>query len=143
MVLRPSVLLQNREIDPAEIEFVSGRPDHGAEADGAAVELAQRFDDAWRLWTPCARPGFGGMAQPVLFDKLIHPVEEAAIGGIAIGEVLSEIIGKVQHAILHRLQPAKQRQSLRGKLAEIDGVPAIGSGDQGQRRVGAARSTGV
>jgi len=42
-----------------------------------------------------ARLGFGRKAQPVLVNKLIHLVEEAAISGIAVVEVLAEIIGKL------------------------------------------------
>src|SRR5438552_7174639 len=54
-VQRLAVSVQHRNVDPAEIEAVTGGPDHRADAVGADIEASQRFADARRIGQ--RRPG--------------------------------------------------------------------------------------
>jgi len=129
IVLRPARGIQYREIDPAIVELVSSRPDDGAEAGTPHVDLAQRFTDLRRILTSCSGFGVSRNIHAAPRDKSVNPFQKIAVGCIAIVKASAKVTGKMQNAIAERLQSSEQRNSLRGEFAEVDRVPAIGSGD--------------
>src|SRR5262245_2144842 len=60
------------------------------------------------------------------------------VGGISIGEAISEVLGKLQRGPPISLQPTKEGDALFRELSKIDGMTAIGACDQWQGRIGSA-----
>ena len=52
------------------------------------------------------------------------------VGGIPVGDAVSEIVGKFQNFSVPRAQAAQQGDSLLGERTKIDGLATLGAGNE-------------
>jgi hypothetical protein len=137
-VLRLAAGTEQRKLEPAEVEAVSGRPNHRADTGVTQIELADRRRNAWRFRILRVGFRFVGTPNPFLTDITVDLVEKSLVSGVSIRQALFEIAGKMNDAFPNRLESAEKSHALCHELAEIDGVAAISSSDERQGGVGPA-----
>ena len=63
----------------------------------------------------------------------VGPLDEARIGGVAVGEAFGQIGREREHAVVRRADPSQQGHASGGEAAEVDGLAAMGAGDHRQQ----------
>jgi hypothetical protein len=83
-----SLSIQDREIDPVEVEPVAGCPNHGANASRAEINLPNWFGQTGRVRQNRMSGRVGRQVHAVMFDVGIDQIKKRAIGGISARQTI-------------------------------------------------------
>jgi hypothetical protein len=83
-----SLSIQDREIDPVEVEPIAGCPNHGANASRAEIKLPHWFRQTGRVRHNRMRGRVGRQVHAVTCDVGIDQIEKRAIGGISARQTI-------------------------------------------------------
>src|SRR6516225_3254320 len=122
--------IQNWQLDPTEVEGVSRCPDDRAQSAVASVEQPHGRRNAVRITKPGTCCWLRGQFHVVARYVFIHQIQERVVGRVPKSDTLAEIVGKFQNSPTPGAQSAKKGDPLFDENTKIDGMTAVGTGDE-------------
>ena len=129
-MLRSALGVEVADLEPAEVHRKAGRPDDRDDASLLQVERQHRIGDALRQGTEHLGLRLFRQVQTFALNIVISLVEQCEIIAVTCCDIAFQVVVERQRAIGKGASAAKQRDALRGKIAEIHGVAAIGATDR-------------
>ena len=126
----PACLVEGVDLQPAVVDPVAGGPDDRRDAVLAQVELEHGVRDPVGVRADDAGLRLGGQVEAVAGDVGVGLVEHRQVVGVAAGQVVAEVRGERQHAVVERSGHPEQCDALGGHEPEVHGVPAAGAADR-------------
>src|SRR4051812_1623927 len=93
-----AVRILHRYVDPAEIDAVTGGPDHRADTGAVEIEALQGFGNARWIGQPCPYLRLFGQIEAAQFDEAVDDVEEGGEDEVAGHHAFSKAGRDLDHA---------------------------------------------
>ena len=129
VVARLAAGLEAVHLQPAEVHPVARGPDDGGDAGGGQVEFAQRMGHALRIGQAPAGLGLLGQVQAVAADVVVGRIEHGQVVGVAVGDVLGQVVPEAHPAIGEGLGQPHQGDALVAQRTKVHGVAAARAAD--------------
>src|SRR5215469_2347970 len=124
---RVTICVRDRQLDQAEVEGVSSRPDYSGDAGGSQIQLGDLF-----LRIAVVKPGnsLGGSVESGLGDVVIDPAQRVQLELIHFGEGLSQVRSDGEPAVVaHSAYVPKQHNSVTSELMQVQALTAVLAGN--------------
>ena len=126
---RLAIAIEHIRFQPVESLAVPGGPDDVGDSRLGKIETAHRIDDAVRVRPDDLGLFFQRQVQTVGLDIGIGLGKKPQMVGIPLGDILRQVTGNADHAILEPLGHPEKGHATIGKTPEIDRLAAISAAD--------------
>jgi hypothetical protein len=123
--------IEDRKLDPGEVEAVASRPDDAGDA--FRVEIERRADRLAVTFPPQRRPRLLRAVQSIGRDELVDDAAGEPLVGVGGTQPLPHIGREVQGTIVRPDQPAKQHHAIMREGVQAQRPSTIATGELGAK----------